>query len=153
KGMSMFIAEKGAGFIVANKMKKSGYRAIDTCELVFEDYKVPASRLLGGVEGQGFKQTLGGLELGRINVAARGTGIAEGALRLSVRYDQELRSFGVPIAEHQGIQLNLGEMASKVEASKLLIESAANAFDKGERCDMEAGIAKYFATETGAYCA
>ncbi|QOW19453.1 acyl-CoA dehydrogenase family protein [Lysobacter ciconiae] len=153
KGMSMFIAEKGDGFIVANKMKKSGYRAIDTCELVFEDYKVPASRLLGGVEGQGFKQTLGGLELGRINVAARGAGIAEGALRLSVRYAQERRTFGVPIAEHQAIQLKLGEMASKVEASKLLIESAAKAFDKGERCDMEAGMAKYFATETGAYCA
>lgn len=153
KGMSMFIAEKGDGFIVANKMKKSGYRAIDTCELVFEDYKVPASRLLGGVEGQGFKQTLGGLELGRINVAARGCGIAEGALRLSVRYAQERRTFGVPIAEHQAIQLKLGEMASKVEASKLLIESAAKAFDKGERCDMEAGMAKYFATETGAYCA
>ncbi|KIQ96858.1 acyl-CoA dehydrogenase family protein [Lysobacter sp. A03] len=153
KGMSMFIAEKGDGFIVANKMKKSGYRSIDTCELVFEDYKVPVERLLGGVEGQGFKQTLGGLELGRINVAARGCGIAEGALRLSVRYAQERKTFGVPIAEHQAIQLKLGEMASKVEASKLLIESAAKAFDKGERCDMEAGMAKYFATETGAYCA
>ncbi|WP_222566199.1 acyl-CoA dehydrogenase family protein [Novilysobacter antarcticus] len=153
KGMSMLIAEKGDGFIISKKMKKSGYRSIDTCELVFENYKVPANRLLGGVEGQGFKQTLGGLELGRINVAARGCGIAEGALRLSVRYAQERKTFGVPIAEHQAIQLKLGEMASKVEASKLLIESAAKAFDKGERCDMEAGMAKYFATETGAYCA
>ena len=153
RGMSMLIAEKGDGFIVAKKMKKSGYRAIDTCELVFENYKVPVDRLLGGVEGQGFKQTLGGLELGRINVAARGCGIAEGALRLSVRYAQERKTFGVPICEHQAIQLKLGEMASRVEASKLLIESAAKAFDKGERCDMEAGMAKYFATETGAYCA
>ena len=87
KGMSMFIAEKGDGFIVAKKMKKSGYRAIDTCELAFQDYKVPADCLLGGVEGQGFQHAVGGLELGRINVAARGCGIAEGALRLSVRYD------------------------------------------------------------------
>lgn len=153
RGMSLLIAEKGDGFIVANKMKKSGYRSIDTCELVFENYKVPVDRLLGGEEGQGFKQTLGGLELGRINVAARGAGIAEGALRLSVRYAQERKTFGVPIAEHQAIQLKLGEMASRVEASKLLIESAAKAFDKGQRCDMEAGMAKYFATETGAYCA
>lgn len=153
RGMSLFIAEKGEGFIVAKKMKKSGYRAIDTCELSFQDYKVPVDRLLGGVEGQGFKQTLGGLELGRINVAARGAGIAEGALRLSVRYAQERRTFGKPICEHQAIQLKLGEMASRVEASKLLIESAANAYDKGERCDMEAGMAKLFATETGAYCA
>ena len=153
KGMTMFIAEKGEGFIVAKKMKKSGYRAIDTCELVFQDYKVPADCLLGGVEGQGFQHAVGGLELGRINVAARGCGIAEGALRLSVRYAQERMTFGKPIAEHQAIQLKLGEMAAKVEASKLLIESAANAYDKGERCDMEAGMAKYFATETGAYCA
>ncbi len=153
RGMSMLIAEKGDGFIVANKMKKSGYRSIDTCELVFENYKVPVNRLLGGVEGQGFKQTLGGLELGRINVAARGCGIAEGALRLSVRYAQERKTFGVPICEHQAIQLKLGEMASRVEASKLLIDSAAKAFDTGARCDMEAGMAKYFATETGAYCA
>lgn len=153
RGMSMLIAEKGEGFIVANKMKKSGYRAIDTCELVFEDYKVPVERLLGGEEGQGFKQTVGGLELGRINIAARGAGIAEGALRLSVRYAQERKTFGKPISEHQAIQLKLGEMATRVEASKLLIESAARAYDSGQRCDMEAGMAKLFATETGAYCA
>lgn len=154
KGMSMLIAEKDhPGFIVANKMKKMGYRAIDTCELTFEDYEVPADRLLGGEEGQGFLQAVGGLELGRINVAARGAGIAEGALRLSVRYAQERKTFGKPIAEHQAIQLKLGEMASKVEASKLLIESAARAYDAGLRCDMEAGMAKYFATEAGAYCA
>jgi alkylation response protein AidB-like acyl-CoA dehydrogenase len=153
KGMSMFIAEKGEGFIVANKMKKAGYRSIDTCELVFQDYKVPADCLLGGEEGKGFLHTVGGLELGRINVAARGCGIAEGALRLSLRYAQERKTFGKPICEHQAIQLKLGEMAAKVEASKLLIDSAAKAYDSGERCDMEAGMAKYFATETGAYCA
>ena len=153
KGMSMFIAEKGDGFVVAKKLQKSGYKAIDTCELVFQDYRVPADCLLGGEEGQGFLHAVGGLELGRINVAARGCGIAEGALRLSVRYAQERSTFGKPICEHQAIQLKLGEMATKVEASKLLIESAANAYDKGERCDMEAGMAKYFATEAGAYCA
>ena len=153
KGMSMFIAEKGEGFVVANKMKKSGYRSIDTCELVFQDYKVPADCLVGGEEGQGFLQTVGGLELGRINVAARGAGIAEGALRLSLRYAQERKTFGKPICEHQAIQLKLGEMAAKVEASKLLIDSAAKAYDSGARCDMEAGIAKYFASETGVFCA
>ena len=153
RGMSMFIAEKGEGFIVANKMKKAGYRSIDTCELVFQDYKVPADCLLGGEEGKGFLHTVGGLELGRINVAARGCGIAEGALRLSLRYAQERKTFGKPICEHQAIQLKLGEMAAKVQASKLLIDSAAKAYDSGERCDMEAGMAKYFATETGAYCA
>jgi len=153
KGMSMFIAEKSEGFIVAKKLKKMGYRAIDTCELVFQDYRVPESRLLGGVEGQGFYQTAGGLELGRINVAARGCGIAEGALQLAHAYAQQRHAFGKAICEHQAIQLKLAEMASKVEASKLLIESAARKFDSGQRCDLEASMAKYFATETGAYCA
>jgi butyryl-CoA dehydrogenase len=153
KGMSMFIAEKGEGFIVAKKMKKLGYRAIDTCELVFDDYRVHADCLLGGVEGQGFRHAVGGLELGRINIAARGAGIAQGALDLAVRYAQQRKTFGKPIAEHQAIQLKLGEMASRVEASKLLIESAARAYDGGARCDMEAGMAKYFATETGVFCA
>lgn len=153
KGMSMFIAEKGEGFIVANKMKKLGYRAIDTCELAFQDYRLPADCLLGGEEGRGFQHAVGGLELGRINIAARGTGIAEGALKMSVRYAQERKTFGKPIAEHQAIQLKLGEMAAKVEASKLLVESAARAYDTGLRCDMEAGMAKYFATETGVFCA
>jgi butyryl-CoA dehydrogenase len=153
KGMSMFIAEKGEGFIVAKKMKKLGYRAIDTCELVFQDYRLPADCLLGGEEGRGFHQAVGGLELGRINIAARGAGIAEGALKMAVRYAQERKTFGKPIAEHQAIQLKLGEMAAKVEASKLLVESAARAYDTGQRCDMEAGMAKYFATETGVFCA
>jgi len=153
KGMSMFIAEKGEGFIVAKKMKKLGYRAIDTCELVFDGYRVPADCLLGGEESRGFQHAVGGLELGRINIAARGTGIAEGALRLAVRYAQERKTFGKAIAEHQAIQLKLGEMAAKVEASKLLVESAARAYDTGARCDMEAGMAKYFCTETGVFCA
>ena len=153
RGMSMFIAEKGEGFIVSGKMKKLGYRAIDTCELAFVDYRVGADCLLGGVEGQGFQHAVGGLELGRINIAARGAGIAEGALKHALRYSQERKTFGKPICEHQAIALKLGEMAARVEASKLLIESAARAYDSGKRCDMEAGMAKYFATETGVYCA
>jgi butyryl-CoA dehydrogenase len=153
RGMSMFIAEKGEGFVVAKKMKKLGYRAIDTCELVFQDYRVPADCLLGGEEGRGFQHAVGGLELGRINIAARGAGIAEGALRMAVRYAQERKTFGKPICEHQAIQLKLGEMAARVEAAKLLVESAARAYDTGQRCDMEAGMAKYFATETGVFCA
>jgi len=153
KGMSMFIAEKTDGFIVSKKMKKLGYKAIDSCELAFQDYKIPADNLLGGIEGQGFYQTAGGLELGRINVAARGAGIAVGALQMALDYAQQRQAFGKPIVEHQAIQLKLAEMASRVEASKLLIESAANKYDSGDRCDLEASMAKYFATETGVFCA
>ena len=153
KGMSAFIAEKGEGFVVANKLKKLGYKAIDTCELVFNDYRVSASRLLGGIEGRGFAQVAGGLELGRINVAARGAGIGQGALELALRYAQERSAFGKPIAEHQAIQLKLAEMVTRVEASKLLIEQAARKYDADERCDMEAAMAKFFGSETGVYCA
>ena len=152
KGMSLLLAEKGPGFIVSNKMKKLGYKAIDSCELAFQDYKVPVECLLGGEEGKGFQQVAGGLELGRINVAARGAGIAEGALRLALAYAQERKTFGKPICEHQAVQLKLGEMASQVEAAKLLVEHAARTYDRGERCDMEAGMAKYFASEAGVFC-
>jgi len=148
KGMSLFIAEKGPGFEVVRKLEKLGYRGIDTCELLFENYRIPAERLIGGVEGKGLQQVLAGLELGRINVAARGVGIARAALHDALIYAQQRKTFGKPIAEHQAIQLKLGEMATKLEASRLLVESAARAFDRGERCDMEAGMAKYFATET-----
>lgn len=147
KGMSLLIAEKGPGFKVARKLEKLGYRGIDTCELVFEDYRVPVDRLIGGVEGKGLQQVLGGLELGRINVAARGVGIAQAALDEAVAYAQVRKTFGKPICEHQAIQLKLGEMATRTEAARLLTEKAAEKFDRGERCDMEAGMAKYFATE------
>ncbi len=147
KGMSLFIAEKGPGFIVSRKLKKLGYRGIDTCELVFDNYRVPADRLIGGVEGSGLQQVLSGLELGRINVAARGLGLASAAMHDAVAYAQQRKTFGKPICEHQAIQLKLGEMATRVEAARLLIEAAARAYDRGERCDMEAGMAKYFATE------
>lgn len=153
QGMSLLLAEKGPGFIVAKKMKKLGYKAIDTCELVFDNYRVPASRLLGGEEGKGFAQVAGGLELGRINVAARGCGIAQGALELATRYAQERSTFGKPICEHQAVQLKLAQMATQVEAAKLLIEQAARKYDSGQRCDMEAAMAKYFGSEAGVFCA
>lgn len=147
KGMSLLIAEKGPGFTVARKTPKLGYRGIETCELVFEDYRVPVDRLIGGVEGHGLQQILGGLELGRINVAARGVGVSAAALKQAVAYAQIRRTFGKPICEHQAIQLKLAEMATRTEAARLLTYKAAEAFDRGERCDMEAGMAKYFATE------
>lgn len=147
KGMSLFIAEKGPGFKVARKLEKLGYRGIDTCELVFEDYRVPADRLIGGEEGHGLQQVLSGLELGRINVAARGVGVAQAALSEALAYAQVRKTFGKPICEHQAIQLKLGEMATRTEAARLLTQQAAEKFDRGERCDMEAGMAKYFATE------
>ena len=129
-----------------------GYRAIDTCELSFEDYRVPTSKLLGGVEGKGFVQTAGGLELGRINVASRGAGIAEGALKLALRYAQERSAFGKPIWQHQAIQLKLADMVTQVEGAKRLIEQAARKYDRGERCDLEAAMAKLAGSEAGVFC-
>lgn len=150
KGMSLLIAEKGEGFIVSKKLEKLGYKGIDTCALTFENYRVPADRLVGGVEGRGLQQVLGGLELGRINVAARGLGVAQAAQDEAVAYSQVRKTFGKPICQHQAIQLKLGEMATRTQAARLLVYAAAEAFDRGERCDMEAGMAKYFATEASA---
>jgi len=147
KGMSLFIAPKLPGFTVGKKLDKLGYKSIDSAELIFENYRLPAHQLIGEVEGQGFYQATGGLELGRINVAARGVGIAEGALRLATQYAQTRRTFGKPICEHQAIQLKLAEMATRARAARLLTLDAAAAFDRGERCDLEAGMAKYFASE------
>jgi alkylation response protein AidB-like acyl-CoA dehydrogenase len=149
RGMSMFIMEKGPGFTVSRRLEKLGYKGIDSAELVFDAYRVPAANLLAA-EGRGFYLAVGGLELGRINVAARSVGIANAALKEAVRYAQLRKTFGKPICEHQAIQLKLGEMATRVEASRLLLESAARAYDSGERCDMEAGMAKYFASEAAA---
>jgi alkylation response protein AidB-like acyl-CoA dehydrogenase len=147
QGMSMFIAEKGPGFTVGRKIRKLGYRSIDSAELVFDDYRVPATRLVGGVEGRGFHHAVGGLELGRINVAARGVGLATAALDDALRYSQQRRTFGKPICQHQAIQLKLADMATRVEAARLLVEQAARKYDTGERCDLEAGMAKLFASE------
>ncbi len=148
KGMSLFIADKGLpGFKTGKKIKKLGYNSIDSGELVFEDCRIPADQLIGGIEGQGFFQATGGLELGRINVAARGVGLAEGSLRLATDYAQVRKTMGKPIAEHQAIQLKLGEMVTRARAARLLTLDAAEAYDRGERVDMEAGMAKYFASE------
>lgn len=147
KGMSFFILPKGEGFTVGKKFDKLGYKAIDSAELVFDNYRVSAENLIGGVEGEGFFQATGGLELGRINVAARGVGLAEGSLRLATEYAQMRKTMGKPIAQHQAIQLKLGEMVTRAEAARLLVNQAAQAYDRGERCDMEAGMAKYFASE------
>ncbi len=148
KGMSLFIANKGLpGFKTGKKIAKLGYNAIDSGELVFEDCRIPADQLIGGVEGQGFFHATGGLELGRINVAARGVGLAEGALRLATQYAQVRKTMGKTISEHQAIQLKLGEMVTRARAARLLTLDAAEAYDRGERVDMEAGMAKYFASE------
>ncbi len=148
KGTSMFIAEKGPGFTVSRKLEKLGYKGIDSAELIFEDYRIPASRLIGGEEGSGFRHAVGGLELVRINVAARGVGIANAALKDAIAYSQVRETMGKPICQHQAIQIKLGDMATRCEASRLLVEAAARAYDKGERCDMEAGMAKLFASES-----
>ena len=147
KGMSLFICEKGKGFTPSRKLEKIGYKGIDSAELLFDDYRVPAANLVGGAEGQGFKHVMNGLELGRINVAARGVGVARACLEDSVAYAQVRKTFGKPICEHQTIQIKLADMATRVEAARLLTAAAASAYDRGARCDMEAGMAKLFAAE------
>ena len=137
------------GVARGHKLPKLGYRGIDTAPITFEDYRVDADMaLVGGEEGKGFLMATGGLEIGRVNVAARGVGIARRALKEAVAYAQVRTTMGKPIAQHQAIQLKLGEMAAKTRASELLVEDAAKAYDKGGRVDLEAGMAKWFATET-----
>ncbi len=147
-GMSLFLCEKGEGFTVGKKFKKLGYRSIDSAELIFDDFIVPADNLIGGVEGRGFQQVAGGLELGRINIAARGAGMAKGTTDMALAYAMERKTFGKPIAEHQAIQLKLAEMSTRAAAATLLVEQAAKKYDRGERCDLEAGQAKFFASES-----
>jgi alkylation response protein AidB-like acyl-CoA dehydrogenase len=157
RGMSMLITptrdfdtrEDLPGITRGRKLPKLGYRGIDTGEMGFDDYACDARlSLVGGEEGMGFVMATGGLEIGRVNVAARGVGIARRALKESVAYVQVRKTMGKPIGEHQAIQLKLGEMASKTRASELLVEDAAKAYDGGGRVDLEAGMAKWFATET-----
>ena len=147
KGMSLLLIEKGPGFKVIRRLEKLGYRGIDTAELLFEGCRVPAANLIGLEEGRGLQQVLNGLELGRINVAARGAGLARACLEEALAYAQQRKTFGKPIAEHQAIQVKLADMATRVEAARLLVEAAAQAYDAGGRCDLEAGMAKLFATE------
>ncbi len=148
RGISCFVVQKpAAGFSVAQKLDKLGYRGIDTTELVFDNVRIPAENLVGGVEGQGFRQVMSGLEGGRINVAARAVGVATAAFDAAIKYAQQRETFGQPIAQHQAIQLKLAEMATNIEAARLLTYEAARKKDAGERVDLEAGMAKLFASE------
>jgi alkylation response protein AidB-like acyl-CoA dehydrogenase len=151
RGISAFVIEKGAsGLTVGRDIDKMGYKTVETCELHFQNFPVPASNLIGGEEGLGFKQVMTGLEAERLNVAARGLGVARAAFEEAIKYAQQRHTFGKPIAQHQTIQIKLAEMATRIEASRLLIYSAAAKKDRRERCDVEAGMAKLFATETAA---
>ena len=161
RGMTCFITEKepGAaeneGLTIPPQIKKMGYKGVESTELVFDGYRCPAENVLGGEEAglnRGFSQMMDALEVGRVNVAARGVGIAQRALELALRYSQERKTFGKPIAEHQAIQFKLADMATKVEAARLLTLKAARMKDAGERSDLEAGMAKLFASEAGRFC-
>src|SRR6201990_3522636 len=164
KGMTCFITEKEpwkevnegkfAGLTVPPKIKKMGYKGVESTELVYDGYKCPPERVLGGPDGvgQGFVQMMDALEGGRVKVGRRGVGIAQRALELALRYSQERKTFGKPIAQHQAIQFKLADMATKIEAARLLTRKAARMKDAGERSDLEAGMAKLLASETGKYC-
>jgi len=148
RGLSCFIVEKGPGFVVGSDADKMGYRSIDTCQIFLEEMPVAASTLVGGKEGRGFRQVMDGLEVGRINVAARAVGVARAAHEASVMYAQQRHTFGKPIAEHQSIQIRLADMAVNLEAARLLTHAAATRKDMGEPCGLEAAMAKLFASET-----
>lgn len=148
RGMSLFLVEKGTpGLSVSRTFEKLGYKGVETAELLFDQVRVPSTHLLGTREGQGFKQAMSGLELGRINVAARAVGLSQAAFNDAIKYAQQRVTFGQPIAQHQTIQLKLADMATKIEAARLLLHKAAQKKDRGERCDLEAGMAKLFAAE------
>lgn len=147
-GMSILLAEKGPGFTISRNLSKLGYKGVETCELAFDGYRVDADALLGGEEGRGFGQMMKGLEVGRIQVAARATGVARAALDDATAYAQQRESFGEPIWRHQSIGNYLADMATSLTAARLLIQHAAQRYDAGERADMEAGMAKLFASET-----
>jgi alkylation response protein AidB-like acyl-CoA dehydrogenase len=165
RGLTCFIAEKEpgaavnegafAGLNVPPQIRKLGYKGVESTELLFDGYRTPAESILGGEEaglGRGFAQMMDALEVGRVNVAARGVGIAQRALELALRYSQQRVAFGKPIAQHQAIQFKLADMVTQVEAARLMMLRAARLKDAGERSDMEAGMAKLFASETGRFC-
>ena len=148
RGMSCFIVRKpNSGLAVGQHIDKLGYRGVDTGELIFDGCRVGAEDLIGGEEGRGFHQVMSGLESGRVNVAARAVGVATAAFEAAISYAQRRRSFGVPISDHQAIQLKLAEMGTKIEAARLLTMSAARKKDAGERVDLAAGMAKLYASE------
>jgi len=149
RGISAFVAEKGQpGLTVGRDIPKLGYRGLETCEVHFDNFAVPAANLIGGVEGQGFAQVMTGFEAERLNLAARALGLARAAFEDAIAYAQQRVTFGKPIAEHQAIQLKLADMATRIEATRLLTYSAAEKKDRGERCDLEVAMAKVFASET-----
>jgi len=148
KGISILLVEPGAGFTVSKDLPKLGYRGVESCELSFTDYRAPAQALLGGVEGRGFAQMMKGLEIGRIQVAARALGVGRAALDDALRYAQERESFGKPIWQHQSVGNYLADMATRYTAARQLVLLAAERYEAGERCDLEAGMAKLFASET-----
>ncbi len=165
RGFTCFIAEKEpgaskntgehAGLDVPPPIRKLGYKGVESTELIFDGYRCPAENVLGGEQsglGRGFSQMMDALEVGRVNVAARGVGIAQRALELALRYSQERHAFGKPIAQHQAIQFKLADMATQIEAARLLTMRAARLKDAGVRCDLEAGMAKLFASEAGRFC-
>jgi len=148
KGVSILLAEHGPGFSVSRDLPKLGYKGVESCELAFDDFRVPASSLLGGTEGQGFAQMMRGLEIGRIQVASRALGVGQAALEDSLSYAQQREAFGKPIWEHESVGNYLADMATKLEAARQLTRYAARRYDSGDRADMEAGMAKLFASET-----
>jgi alkylation response protein AidB-like acyl-CoA dehydrogenase len=147
RGMSMFVLQRSDGYDVVRTLGKLGYKGVDTAEFTLDEVIVPADRIIGEQPGNGFKQTVGVLELGRINVAARGVGIASAALEAALRYANQRSTMGKPIGQHQSIQIMLADMACQTAASRLLVRQAADAFDARERCDVEAGMAKLVASE------
>jgi alkylation response protein AidB-like acyl-CoA dehydrogenase len=148
RGISILLAEHGEGLVVSRDLPKLGYKGVESCELSFSDYRAPAGALLGGEPGRGFAQMMKGLEIGRIQVASRATGVAQAAFDDALRYSQQRESFGAPIWRHQQVGAYLADMATKLTAARQLVRYAAERYDAGERCDMEAGMAKLFASET-----
>ncbi|WP_329410249.1 acyl-CoA dehydrogenase family protein [Nocardia vinacea] len=147
RGISILLVEHGPGLTVSRDLPKLGYKGVESCELLFDAYRAPVDAVLGGVEGKGFGQMMKGLETGRIQVASRALGVAQAAFDDAFAYAQQRESFGVPIWQHQAIGTYLAEMATKLTAARQLVLHAARKFDAGERCDMEAGMAKYYASE------
>jgi len=154
KGISMLIVEKEGGVArpapgldVGKNIEKMGYKGVETTEMTFDDFRIPRSSLLGTEEGEGFRQVLDGIEVGRVNVAARAVGVSTRAFEEAIRYSQERKAFGKPISEHQAIQIHLAEMATTLEAAKLMLYSAATKKSSGERSDLDAAMAKLFASE------
>lgn len=148
RGVSILLVEKGPGFEVSRDLPKLGYKGVESCELSFDDFRVPETALLGSEEGHGFAQMMRGLEIGRIQVASRALGVARAALEDSLRYAQERETFGKPIWQHQSIGNYLADMATRLTAARQLVQFAARRYESGDRADMEAGMAKLFASET-----